>query len=105
MAARGRAVFVPARVACAELIATGCANWTALFLDRKPVSGAGGLEMTREMQLVIAAQACLLVLNLDLELYDDWVEVIVYPDEFVADHEYMSEDGVDAPRVERAALG
>jgi Mlc titration factor MtfA (ptsG expression regulator) len=50
--------------------------------------------MTREMQLVIAAQACLLVLNLDLELYDEWVEVIVYPDEFVADHEYMSEDGV-----------
>jgi len=67
---------------------------TALFLDRKQVGGAGGLEMTREMQLVIAAQACLLVLNLDLELYDDWVEVIVYPDEFVADHEYMSEDGV-----------
>ncbi len=66
----------------------------ALFLDRKTVSGAGGLEMTREMQLVIAAQACLLVLNLDLDLYDDWVEVIVYPDEFVIDHEYMSEDGV-----------
>ncbi len=67
---------------------------SALFLDRKSVSGAGGLEMTREMQLIIAAQACLLVLNLDLELYDDWVEVIVYPDEFVADHEYMDEDGV-----------
>ncbi|MCW5576501.1 MAG: zinc-dependent peptidase [Burkholderiales bacterium] len=67
---------------------------TALFLDRKPVSGAGGLEMTREMQLIIAAQACLLVLNLDLDLYDDWVEVIVYPDEFVVEHDYMDEDGV-----------
>ncbi len=67
---------------------------TALFLDRKPVSGAGGLQLTREMQLVVAAQACLLVLNLDLDLYDDWVEVIVYPDEFVADHEYMDESGV-----------
>ena len=67
---------------------------TALFLDRKSVSGAGGLQMTREMQLIIAVQACLLVMNLDLELYDDWIEVIVYPDEFVADHEYMSEDGV-----------
>lgn len=67
---------------------------TALFLDRKSVSGAGGLELTREMQLVIAAQACLLVLNLDFELYDDWVEVIVYPDEFITDHEYMDEDGV-----------
>lgn len=67
---------------------------TALFLDCKAVSGAGGLEITREMQLIVAAQACLLVLNLDLDLYDDWVEVIVYPDEFVIDHEYMSEDGV-----------
>ncbi len=67
---------------------------TALFLDRKVVSGAGGLKITREIQLIIAAQASLLVLNLDLDFYDDWVEVIVYPDEFVADHEYMSDDGV-----------
>jgi Mlc titration factor MtfA (ptsG expression regulator) len=67
---------------------------TALFLDRKPVNGAGGLEVTQEMRLVIAAQACLLVLNLDLDLYDDWVEVIVYPDEFIAVHEYMDEHGV-----------
>jgi MtfA peptidase len=67
---------------------------TALFLDRKTVSGAGGLQMTRDMQLVIAAQACLLLLNLDFDLYDDWVEVIVYPDEFIVEHEYMDEDGV-----------
>ena len=67
---------------------------TALFLDRKTLSGAGGLQMTREMQLIIAVQACLLILNLDLALYDDWVEVIVYPDEFVTDHEVMGEDGV-----------
>jgi len=67
---------------------------TALFLDRKAVVGAGGLKMTRDMQLVIAAQACLLVLNLDLDFYEGWVEVIVYPDEFVADYEYMDEAGV-----------
>lgn len=66
----------------------------ALFLDRKSVIGAGGLVMTREMQVVIAAQACLLVLNLDLEFYGDWVEVIVYPDEFVADYEYTDDAGV-----------
>lgn len=67
---------------------------TALFLDRKSVTGAGGLQMTRDMQLVIAAQACLLLLNLDIDFYDDWVEVIVYPDEFVTDYEYTDEDGV-----------
>jgi len=67
---------------------------TALFLDRKAVVGAGGLQMTRDRQLVIAAQACLLVLNLDLDFYDGWVEVIVYPDEFITDYEYTDEDGV-----------
>jgi Mlc titration factor MtfA (ptsG expression regulator) len=50
--------------------------------------------MTRDMELVIAAQACLLVLNLDLDYYGDWVEVIVYPDEFIVDHEYTDEDGI-----------
>jgi len=67
---------------------------TALFLDQKSVQGAGGLVLTRDMELVIAAQACLLILNLDLDCYRGWVEIIVYPDEFVADFEYASEDGV-----------
>ena len=77
---------------------------TALFLDRKTVTGAGGLQITRDMQLVIAAQACLLVLNLDLEYYGDWVEVIVYPDEFITDYEYTGEDGV-VHRVRGAISG
>lgn len=66
----------------------------AAFLAEKSLQGAGGLIMTRDIELVIAAQACLLVLNLDLEYYDDWVEIIVYPDEFIVDHEYTDEDGV-----------
>jgi Mlc titration factor MtfA (ptsG expression regulator) len=66
----------------------------AAFLNEKSLQGAGGLVMTRDMELVIAAQACLLVLNLDLDYYGDWVEVIVYPDEFIVDHEYTDEDGI-----------
>lgn len=66
----------------------------AAFLNEKSLQGAGGLTISRDIELVIAAQACLLVLNLDLEYYDDWVEIIVYPDEFIVDHEYMDEDGV-----------
>jgi Mlc titration factor MtfA (ptsG expression regulator) len=77
---------------------------TALFLDRKAVVGAGGLQMTRDIQLVIAAQACLLVLNLDLDFYEGWVEVIVYPDEFITDYEYTDEDGV-VHRVRGAISG
>lgn len=66
----------------------------AAFLNEKSLQGAGGLTITRDIELVIAAQACLLVLNLDLDYYRDWVEVIVYPDEFIVDHEYTDEDGV-----------
>lgn len=66
----------------------------AAFLHEKSIHGAGGLELDDAMRLLIAAQACLLVLNLDLDWYDDWVEVIVYPDEFIVEHEYTDEDGV-----------
>ena len=66
----------------------------AAFLDEKSIHGAGGLELDDTMRLLIAAQACLLVLNLDLDWYDDWVEVIVYPDEFIVDHEYTDGDGI-----------
>lgn len=66
----------------------------ALFLHAKAIHGAGGLEVRDEIRLAIAAQACILVLNLDPDYYRGWVEVIVYPDEFVATYEYVDEDGV-----------
>jgi Mlc titration factor MtfA (ptsG expression regulator) len=65
-----------------------------LFLHEKSIAGAGGLELRDEMRIGIATQACMLILGLDLDYYRDWVEVIVYPDEFVAKYEYMDEDGV-----------
>ena len=65
-----------------------------LFLQAKHLSGAGGLVLTEEMRVMIAAQACILILNLDLDYYDGWVEIIVYPGEFIYDYEYTDEDGV-----------
>jgi Mlc titration factor MtfA (ptsG expression regulator) len=75
-----------------------------LFLHEKSIVGAGGLVLRDEMRMCIAAQACMLILNLDLEYYRGWVEVIVYPDEFVAEYEYVDEDGV-AHRVEEPMTG
>jgi len=66
-----------------------------LFLDEKSIVGAGGLVVTEEMRLAIAAQACMLVLNLDFDCYRGWVEVIVYPGEFVAEYQYVDEAGVE----------
>jgi Mlc titration factor MtfA (ptsG expression regulator) len=65
-----------------------------LFLHQKVIHGAGGLELDAGMQLMIAVQACILVLNLDIDYYGGWVEIIVYPDEFIPKHEYADEAGV-----------
>ena len=64
-----------------------------LFLHRKAISGAQGLAVTTDMRLAVAAQACLLILKLDLGYYDDWIEVILYPGPFKVDRDEF-EDGV-----------
>ncbi|ALP51952.1 hypothetical protein Tel_01700 [Candidatus Tenderia electrophaga] len=64
------------------------------FLHEKAIVGAGEIELTDEMRVWIAAQACLLILNLDLDYFSGWHEVIVYPDAFVARHEHHDEAGV-----------
>jgi Mlc titration factor MtfA (ptsG expression regulator) len=65
-----------------------------LFLHEKSIEGAAGLEVTDAMRMEIAVQACMIILNLDLDYYAGWSEIIVYPDEFVVDYEYIDEDGV-----------
>ncbi|MGH8727745.1 MAG: zinc-dependent peptidase [Burkholderiales bacterium] len=67
---------------------------TVLFLNEKRIHGAAGLELTDEMRVGIAIQACVLIVNLDLDYYKGWVEIIVYPDEFVPEREHMDEAGV-----------
>jgi Mlc titration factor MtfA (ptsG expression regulator) len=79
-------------------------NHVLLFLHEKSVQAAGGLEMRDEMRMSIAVQACILILNLGLDYYDGWVEVIVYPDEFVASYEFVDEAGV-AHNVREAMAG
>lgn len=66
----------------------------SLFLDRKQFHGAGGLHVTDDMALLIAAQACLPVLRLGLDLYDGFVGIVVHPDEVVAQRSVMDEDGI-----------
>ena len=69
-------------------------DWVILFLAEKSIVGAGGLKLDDVMRVEIAAQACVLILNLDLRFYRGWVEVIVYPGEFVARFDYVDEAGV-----------
>lgn len=77
---------------------------TILFLHDKRVHGAAGMVVRDEVGVAIAAQACMLILNLGIDYYRGWIEVIVYPDEFVARYEYLDEAGV-AHRVEEPMAG
>ncbi len=65
-----------------------------LFLHDKAIHGAGGMTMRDDVRIAIAAQACVPILNLGLDYYRGWVEIIVYPDEFVAEYDYLDEAGV-----------
>ena len=65
-----------------------------LFLREKVFDAAGHAEIARQDRLLIAVNACLPILNLGIEVYDDWATVIVYPDEFIVDYEEEDEAGL-----------
>lgn len=82
---------------------------SALFLEDKEFHGAQGLRITDAMAVTIAAQACLPVLHFGpgdraLRWYDDFVGIVVHPDEVVAQREVVDEHGV-VHRYEEALAG
>lgn len=50
-----------------------------IFVAEKGFEGCGGLELDDEIRVTIAAQACLLVLELDDEPYRNVRSILVYP--------------------------
>jgi Mlc titration factor MtfA (ptsG expression regulator) len=74
-----------------------------MFLTEKSIVGGGSFEVTPVMRVVIAIQACVLILNLDPRYLDGWQNVIVYPDEFVTDLEFEDDAGVVHRRRESLA--
>ena len=67
---------------------------TLLFLAEKAFSGTQGLEPSDAMRVAIAAQASLLILNLGLDWYDDWVGIVVYPGDFRVRRRDVDDTGV-----------
>jgi hypothetical protein len=57
-----------------------------IFLAEKHFEGCGGLSMTEEMKVTIAAQACLLLLHRPNDVYPDLETILVYP------HPYRAHD-------------
>lgn len=53
-----------------------------VFIAEKNWEGCRGQEMTDEVRVTIAAQACLISLELDESVYDRLLSVLVYPSEY-----------------------
>ncbi len=81
-----------------------------VFLDEKRFEGCGGLAMTDEIRVTVAAQACLLLLGRDTDYYPKLKAVLVYPHEFVVQTHHRlgggaREEGIETRRGESWARG
>lgn len=65
-----------------------------VFLAEKKFEGCGGLEITDEMRVTIAAQACILLLNREHDYYGTLHSVLVYPNSYVAPAKFIDDLGV-----------
>ncbi len=102
--------LVRRRVPCAELLTEAelskLETLVRIFNSEKSFEGASGLEVDEEMRVVIAARACLLVLQrveLDEALYPDLSTVIVYPSTYRA--RVKRQEGYVTIEDEQARLG
>ena len=73
-----------------------------VFLAEKPFIGCAGLEVSDEMRVTIAAQACLLVLNRRGDCFSNLRQILVYPGAFVVDR--LHADGSGVLQDQRQAL-
>ncbi len=65
-----------------------------VFVAEKAFIGCDGLEITDEMRVTIAAQACLLILNRPRGYYPNLRQILVYPGSFVVQSEHTDGAGI-----------
>lgn len=73
-----------------------------VFLAEKSFVGCAGLEMSDEIRVTIAAQACLLILNRNTYYYPSLRQILVYPGAFVIERLRPEPSGI--LQEERRAL-
>ena len=65
-----------------------------IFIAEKPFIGCGGLQVTDEMRVTIAAQACLLLLNRPAGAYAQLRQILLYPNAFIVNRVATQSGGV-----------
>ncbi len=74
-----------------------------VFLAEKSFEGCGGLTVDDEMRVTIAAQACLLLLHRETDVYPDLETILIYPTAYRA--KGVHRDGALVVESEDARLG
>jgi Mlc titration factor MtfA (ptsG expression regulator) len=64
-----------------------------VFLAEKEFEGCGGLEITDEIRVTVAAQACVLLLHRETDYYPGLYSILVYPSAYVAEARKRSPGG------------
>jgi len=65
-----------------------------LFLLDKRFTTAHDLELTDDMRVVVAVKACIPVLELGLDYYDNFKGIVLYPGDFRVQERHVDEAGV-----------
>jgi hypothetical protein len=65
-----------------------------VFIAEKNFVGCAGLEISDEIRVTIAAQACLLILNRKTDYYPKLERILVYPGAFVVRKQEIDDAGV-----------
>lgn len=65
-----------------------------VFLAEKQFIGCQNLQITDEIRITIAAQACLLLLNRHTDYYPKLRQILVYPAAFIVEKEQQNELGL-----------
>lgn len=67
-----------------------------LFLHEKRLSALPGVELHQEQRLLLAAQAQLPLMHLgDLNWYQGFHEIVLYPDDFLSPQRYRDASGIE----------
>jgi MtfA peptidase len=71
-----------------------------IFLAEKHFEGCAGLEITDEIRVTIAAQACILLLHRATDYYPKLITILVYPHAYIAHHRERNSIGLVTEEIQ-----
>lgn len=74
-----------------------------VLLSEKHFEGAGGLELTEGMKLIVCAHAALLLLHRETDYFPKLVSILIYPAAYAVERRIQTDHGVFSEVVETRA--